>query len=202
MKLAILIPSIPERSDKLNRLQAEVMNQINKVNMLHPTLGGAYCLVNTSEKFIDGGLSVGAKRDRLVQECDAEYLCFLDDDESVPPNYVEELLRLCYTGKDICTFRSLFKCDTYWTVIDMDLKTKFNQQATPHGIVKRRAWHICPIKSSIAKQFRFTDKNNAEDWEWMERVLTKVKTQAKTNQILHQYNHSASGSAVDEIERQ
>jgi hypothetical protein len=76
-----------------------------------------------------------------------------------------------------------------------------NEEATPENIVKRNAWHICPVKSELAKKHQFNNKNNAEDWDWMERVLGGVFTQYKLNVILHQYNHSSEHSAVDQIER-
>lgn len=200
MMLEILIPSIPERMVLLNNLINELNKQIRDVSAVHPALGGVIISVDDSKSYLEGGLSVGDKRDLLVQRAKAKYLCFLDDDDKVAPNYVEELLRLCYYGNDICTFKSLFTCDTYWTVINMQLGVD-NEQATPYREVQRNAWHICPVKSMIAQNHRFQSKNNAEDWDWFSRVLSDVQTEAHTNQILHNYNHSALTSEVDKIEK-
>jgi hypothetical protein len=199
MKLSILIPTIHERFPMWSNLVTELYKQIDTCYRSHPTLGQVEVCSDNRAKFIDGGVSVGVKRDSLVQNATGEYLLFLDDDETIPPNYVEQVLRLCNQGKDICTFRSLFKCDTYWALIDMSLKYKRNEDATPEHIVKRKPWHVCAIRSEIAKRHRFSNMNNAEDWDWMERVLKDVKTEAHTSQILHQYNHSKLTSAVDAI---
>ena len=158
-------------------------------------------LVNDSKKFIEGGITVGKKREYLVKSAQGKYLCFLDDDDTIPNNYVEVLLRLCMLDQDICTFRSIFKCDFYWSIIDMSIHHPENEQATPERIVKRKAWHICPVRSEFAKKYDFEDINNAEDWRWFEQVLTQVTSEAKCDMVLHQYNHSSSHSAVDEIEK-
>lgn len=200
MILSILIPSIPERKCLLNKLVANLMEQRNKMAQEHPTIGGLEIIIDDTKKYLEGGKSVGQKRNDLVQSAMGDYLCFLDDDDEIPNNYVEILVRAMAHGSDIITFNSLFKCDTYWSLIDMSLRNN-NEEATPNGVTYRNAWHICPMKSELAKKHQFSNKNNAEDWDWMQRVLGGVFTEYKLNVILHQYNHFANVSAVDEIER-
>jgi glycosyltransferase involved in cell wall biosynthesis len=201
MIISILIPSIPERAEYLRRLIIDLNKQKDYVNRVHPTLGDIEIVIDDSVSFLLGGKTVGQKRNDLVQRAKGDYLCFLDDDDEVPPNYVEELLRGASWNFDIVTFKSLFKCDTYWATISMSLSNT-NDEATPNGIVKRNAWHICPMRSSIAKKHTFSDKNNAEDWDWMARVLKEIHTEKHLDMFLHQYNHYASVSEVDKIERQ
>lgn len=200
MILSILIPSIPDRSEMLNRLLDNLYNQKRLVNNQHPSLPGVEILTDCSKRYLEGGKTVGQKRNDLLQRANGNYLCFLDDDDNVPANYLETLVRAMEHGADVITFNSLFKCDTYWSLIDMSIEND-NEEATPNGVTYRNAWHICPIKSEIAKKYQFTSKNNAEDWDWMQRVLSEVKKEYKLNVILHQYNHSANVSEVDKIER-
>jgi len=144
MILSILIPSIPERANKLNILLDNLKTQVIEVNKTHPTLGEVEILIDDSKKFIEGGKSVGKKRYDLIKKAKGKYICFLDDDENV--------------------------------------------------------WHICPIKKDIAIKEKFDNINNAEDWKWIEKIISNIKTSYKINAILHQYNHSKNTSAVDEIE--
>lgn len=201
IKLSILIPSIPERSDKLDELLNEINKQKKQCFQLHPSLGDVEVIYHKTEKYINGGLTVGEKRDYLLHMAHGEYVAFVDDDEFIAPNYIEEMLRMCNEGKDICCFRSLFKCDTYIAVIDMDIHHTFNADASPEYITLRKPFHVCAIKREIAQRYHFPSQNNAEDWEYMKQVLQDVKTQSKRNMILHIYNHSANLSAVDEIVR-
>lgn len=193
--LAILIPTIPSRKQMLEKLINELEDQIYNCNKNHPMLGGVGICIANEKSFLDGGISIGEKRNRLVKICDAKYLCFCDDDEDIAPNYVESLLRLCLQDQDICTFRAMAKLQNFWALIDMRLMYKVNDQISPDYTVRRPPWHICPVKSVYAKMFDFKDLNNAEDFEWMERVLSCCTSEAHTDQILFCYNHGPHSEA-------
>lgn len=197
--LSILIPSIPSRSNQLDNLLMELYCQHDDFQKYHYTLGKAEFIFDDSKRFLDGGLSIGKKRESLVGRADGKYLCFLDDDETIAPNYLETLMRLCSENKDVCTFRNISKLDNFWMVIDMSLNHASNEQASPTNIIKRRPWHICPVRTKWAKMFSFQDISYGEDWQWFERVLTQCYTEAKTDAIIHQYNHSIKNSEADKI---
>jgi glycosyltransferase involved in cell wall biosynthesis len=197
--LSILIPSIPERFTKWILLTQELVMQCTSLHETHPTLGRVEILSDTSDAFLNGGPSIGKKRESLVRKATGKYLCFLDDDENVSPGYVETLVRLCQLDTDVVTFRNLTKTDFYWTVVDMSLKNPVNEEATPERIVKRRPWHICPVRSEYAKRYEFSDANYGEDFDWMAKVLKHCETEAHTDAILHIYNHSAKTSESDKI---
>lgn len=199
VKLSILMPTVPNRSVIFNDLILELGDQIDMCD----SIDRIEIISDCSDRFIDGGPSIGAKRDSLVQRAQGEYLLFLDDDEGIAGNYLDVLLQLCETGADVCTFRSIAKLEQYWTVIDMSLLHEENEQASPDRIVKRRPWHINAIRSDIAKQFRFEDINYGEDWKWMEQVLTKCHKEAHTDAIIHEYRHGKHSEAdkITEHER-
>lgn len=196
--LSVLICTTPERDYLFHPLYDELNKQVHDLHRVHNTLGQVEILVDSSKRFLDGGLSIGKKRESLVKRANGKYLCFCDNDDWVAPNYIETLVRLCHKDKDIVTFRNLTKTDYYWTVIDMSIEFQ-NEEATPDGIVKRNGWHICPVRSQYAKLYEFSSINYGEDWDWFSKVLTHCKTEAKTNQILHTYNHSSKLSESDKI---
>jgi hypothetical protein len=196
--LSILTPGIPERDHLRIELLIKVRRQWIALENTHPTLGTIEMIIDDSKSFLNGGLSIGKKRESLVQRATGKFICFLDEDEDIAPNYVETLVRLCQSDADVITFRSFAKTDFYWSVIEMRLGNP-NEEATPDRIVKRNAWHICPVKSEYAKLYPFEDTNYSEDWNWMEKVLTHCKTEAHTDQILHCYQHSSKTSEADKI---
>lgn len=196
--LSILIPSIPEREDELARLCSELQIQIITFGEFHASIGTCEVLVDDGKSFLEGGLSIGAKREALKNKATGKYLLYLDDDENIAPNYFETVMRLCSEDKDICTFKSIAKMDNYWMTVDMSLAYSENEQANPEGI-KRRPWHICPVRSYFAKLHSFDDINYGEDFKWMEQVLQHCQTESKSNYILHQYNHSSKFSEADKI---
>lgn len=168
------------------------------MNTFHDSLGSIEVVVDGSKRFLDGGLSIGKKREKLVSEARGKYLCFLDSDEAIAPNYLETLVRLCQQDKDVCTFRSLAKLDNYWTIIDMKLG-QTNEEANPNAIVKRGWWHVCPVRSQIAKLEPWDDTNYGEDATWINRVLHHCETEAHTDAVIHSYQHSAQTSEADQI---
>lgn len=196
--LSILCPTLTSRKDMFEKLSFEIGRQAYDLYRDHPMLGQVVFQWDDSPSFMDGGWSIGKKRESLVKRATGKYLCFLDDDEDISPSYIETLMRLCQNEVDVVTFRNLTKTDTYWTVVDMSLKNH-NEEATPDRIVKRAPWHICPVKSEYAKLYDFEDSNYSEDWTWMEKVLKHCKTEAHTDQILHCYNHSSIHSEADKI---
>lgn len=197
--LSVLIPSIPSRAKMFAQLFSKLYDQKKYLTETHPMLGDVQLFVDVGDAFLNGGSSIGKKRESLVNNATGKYLCFLDDDESIAPNYLETLVRLCNEDKDVCTFRNLTKLDTFWTVVDMSLSHTENEQVTPDVIVKRKPWHVCPVRSEFAKRYEFEDSNYGEDWQWFERVLSHCHNEAKTNAIIHQYNHSKINSEADKI---
>lgn len=196
--LSILIPSIPSRRDKMERLRTELYRQAFNLHTLTPESGFIEVLVDDSKPFLDGGLSIGKKREALVKRAQGRHLCFLDDDDTVSPDYVSTVLSLCAQQKHVCTFRALFKLQTYWGLVNMSLGNKENEDATPERMIQRPPWHICPVWTEFARLYPFKDINNAEDYEWMEKVLRHCQSEAHTDKIIFQYNHG-SHSEADKI---
>lgn len=196
--LSILIPTIKSRSDLFLRLYENVLTQCDELNRLHPSLGEVEILPYNTLSFLEGGPSIGEKRDHLVRLATGKYVCFLDDDESISPDYVETLVRLCAEGKDVVTFSNISKLPPYWMIVHLGLGNE-NEPAMP-GVIKRKPWHICPVRSEFAKMYSFSKSNYGEDWEWFEKVLSHCKTEANTTSIIHQYNHG-SHSEADKISK-
>jgi len=196
--LSILMPTTPDRVNMFTELFNELHRQIQYMNTFHPTLGDIEVIVDDSPRFLDGGLSIGKKRDALMRRAEGKYLCWLDSDDWISPNYTESLVRLCQHGTDVCTFRNLTKLDNYWMLVDMSIHYQ-NDQANPRHIVRRKPWTICPIKSEIAKLCNFEDINYGEDSDWLDQVLIRCTSEAHTEEILHEYRHSKSVSEADKI---
>ena len=197
--LSILIPTIPSRAERFTFLYNEVQRQATWVNTIHAYQGTVEIIINGSDAFLDGGLSIGKKRQDLVNKANGKYLCFLDDDESIAPNYLEVLVGLCRQDKDVCTFRNISKLDNFWMIVDMSLSNSENEQGRHNGIVYRKPWQICPVRSEYAKLHSFEDISYGEDWKWFEQVLTHCHTEAKTQSVIQQYNYSSKTSEADKI---
>ena len=179
--LSILIPSIPSRFDRMTNLYDKLMKQVQDkpVEIL--------CLIDNKKR------SIGLKRDALVQSCKGAYLAFVDDDDDISSDYIDEMLKGCNTGKDIVCFRQGATISGMQAVIDFSIKN-VNREFRPNEVVQRRPFHVCGIRSDIAKRHRFPDVGYSEDWHWMERVLKEIKTEYKIDKMLHFYTYSETVS--------
>lgn len=186
--LSILIPTIPERVDKFTKLYNELHRQLEYMQSFHSSLGHIEILVNGDKRFLEGGPSIGDKCQELLMRAEGKYVVFIHDDDTVSPNYLETLVRLCQQDCDVVTFRSVSKLKNFWCVVDMSLRYQ-NDQASPDYMVRRKPWNICPIRSIYAKLYKFNDINYGEDWLWLEQVLKHCTTETHSEAILHQYNH-------------
>jgi len=177
MKLSILIPSIPSRFDRLAKIFQKIDSQsTEEVEIL---------------VFIDNKRrSIGLKRDALVQMSKGEYVCFVDDDDDVEDDYIEQLLIGCESGKDVIVFWQRAYADGKEAIIDFDLSNE-NTPFVAGTTVPRKPFHVCAFRGEIARKYRFPDKMYGEDWEWCEQVLTEVKTQYKIGKILHTYYYDS-----------
>lgn len=198
MILSILCPTIPSRQRQFELLRYKIALQCVALHTAHPTLGSVEFIPDDSKPFLEGGLSIGSKLNGLLSKAQGKYVCVLHDDDNVSPNYIETLVRLCHRNADVVTFRNITKLDTFWTTVDMSIFYP-NDQASPMFEIRRTAWNICPVKTEFAKQFKYSDSNYGEDADWMTNVLTLCTTEAKTDAILHEYNHSSKHSESDKI---
>jgi hypothetical protein len=196
--LSILIPTIPERNILFQKLVDEISGQVLILEKNHPSLGRVEILFHEGKRFLEGGLSIGKKCEHLVRQASGKYTLILHDDDWISPNFVESIVRLCQHDRDVCTFRSISKLDNFWMMVDMSLNYQ-NDQPSPKYMIRRKPFPICPVRSRFAKEFSFTDINHSEDFEWMEKVLTRCANEVHSEEILHEYRHSKLNSESDKI---
>lgn len=199
MRLSILIPSLPERSEKLASLCRDVL-----APQIRASGGEAEVLVLTDFRT----MSLGEKRNKLMSIADGEYFVHLDDDDSLAPGAVGEILRAVREnpGVDVVCYDSMASIDgcrpfRVSTSIEFD-----NEQVSPDGEggflpVRRKPWHWCCWRAELARRFRFSGRID-EDWQWLSQVLPHVRTQARLDLALHVYRHDTRDSFCLEAERE
>jgi len=185
--LSIVMCSIPERAQSFNKLRTEVKRQIDYCNNRHRTLGRTEIVDVITQSVLNGGISIGAKRQEGLNRAQGKYVCWLDDDDWVSPDYVETLLRLAIADADTLVFNNISIFPEFWCLVQMNLDFIQDEQVFP-GIVHRRPYHVCGFRRSILKDCIFPDANWDEDTAFLSQVWPKLKSQAKTEAILHEYN--------------
>ena len=97
IKLSILICSVEnnERQESLNKLVHELNHQVCS--------NYAENIVEILVEKDNGTMSVGEKRNVLIDKANGEYICFIDDDDYVAENYLNLILQ--NLTKDILLIR-------------------------------------------------------------------------------------------------
>src|SRR6478736_2156247 len=100
IKLSILIPTVVGREEKLQRLMDVLDPQFDEL---------VKEAINTGEMPVEiiidkdnKEVSIGAKRQRLLERAMGEYVVFIDDDDLVSETYIQDILN--NTGSDSIGF--------------------------------------------------------------------------------------------------
>lgn len=188
--LSILIPSIPERIDKLAYLMKKLDHYIR--HCPDPDMVEVISLMDNKK------ISIGEKRDRLVQLATGTHLAFIDDDDDFHDHYVHDIcVELIQMPEvDLIAFNSLAILNgEYCNII-----TDYDNENEPlrkddkgnYEDCNRRPFHVCVWRAELAKSEKFKAIGYAEDWDWAKRVLPKVKMHRKIEKQLHIYRWDAN----------
>lgn len=181
MKLSILIPSIAgryyQRTDLLNALKPQLTNEVE--------------VITETDR---GEMSIGHKRNILLDKAKGDYVCFIDDDDMVVRNYVSLLMEGIDKGVDCCSLMGVITWDgVNPEIFEHSIKYKEYKTAPPTSGIKYERYpnHLNCIKSEIAKQFRFLEINHGEDTDWATQIFKSglLKTEHYINNVLYEYKY-------------
>lgn len=178
VKLSILICTIPERQPMFNDLFAELNNQCLKS-------GDVQIISNNKPK---GSITIGQKRNDLLNKSLGDYVCFVDDDDAVSPNYISEILKAIEKQPDCIGFK--IKCDMDGVVCDAASSMKYEWMDNVDGFrYVRSIYHKTPVKREIALKAMFPDKSFGEDYEYSMRIKPLLSKEIFIDEFLYNYNY-------------
>jgi glycosyltransferase involved in cell wall biosynthesis len=185
-QLSVLICSLDKRLDQLDGLLKQLYSQRLKLEFPNQ--------VQFRIERDNGEMSVGAKRNKLLERATGEYLCFCDDDDKVSDNYLELLVKATESGCDCASLKGQITIDGGPPEI-FEHSLKYNEWLTnPEGAeirYERYPNHLNLIKSSIAKKFKFPEKSHGEDHDWSRQIHESglLKTEHYIPEVIYYYNY-------------
>lgn len=191
VKLQILIPTLPERKESFDSLVAVLRNQ---------TIAAGYEWEKDVHYLFDdtgkGLMSIGEKRNLLLDWAIADYVAFFDDDDRPSPYYIKHVMEGISKGVDACSLRGVITWDGERPEI-FEHSIKYSEWKTNStGDIKyeRNTNHLNVIKRSIAQQFRFPETSFGEDHDFSKQLHASglIKTEHYIDEIIYNYQYKSN----------
>lgn len=155
---SVLIPTIPGREQSLANLQESIRE---KVSRIYPEL--RYQVVI---EFDNRVLSIGAKREKLLQKAHGKYMSFIDDDDDITDAYIEDL-RECISGNYHVMQLNGKIGDTIFT---HTTRVSPGDKMATSTMFQRPPNHLNPMITEATRWIHFRDATRGEDLDWCIRM--------------------------------
>lgn len=179
--LSVLILTLPTRIDSYSNLIRNINKQIIDNNLINHVQILSLC--DTKE------ISVGEKRNILLQKSIGRYVCFIDDDDIISDDYIIKLFQATHHNADVITFCGDYIENGITTPFSISLMHKGNYNHP--NVFYRLPNHLCPVRREIALQCHFTHKNFGEDSDYAEMINQHIQNEYHLIDKLYFYMYNS-----------
>lgn len=191
MKLSILIPTVPTRVERFfPKITTHIDRQISNLGRKDIELLG----------LLDNRvMTIGEKRNRLLDMARGEFLVFIDDDDRVHDEYVESVISAldnnpnadCVVYDSICYVGNVEYYCKYGTEYEYTKLEPWSYENTRRP--RKENWfgkpaHTMVYRSTLAKRSRFPSLNAGEDFDWVAKTWPLIKKQVRIDKVLYYYD--------------
>lgn len=187
MLLSILIPSVFSRQLQLYDLMGSLHDQIDFIQGEH--------FVVIMPDIDNKEVSIGAKRQRLLEKATGDYICFIDDDDEVSSDYIQSIVSALLAKRpDVIGFEGYMTTNGQNREdfkISKDLGYEVRKDEAGKIVYYRFNNHLCPIKRDIALQIGYKDQPFAEDYDYALRLKSSglIETEVYIPRQLYHYKY-------------
>jgi len=178
IKLSILIATIESRA----ALFAELYLKIDRQKTQE---------VEILSEIDNKQISIGRKRQILLERAKGDYVVFIDDDDDVSMDYIDQILQAIKTEPDCVGM--LIDCDMQGVKRNAIASLKYKNWGENKDGFKyvRSPYHKTPIKRWIALKAGFPDKRFGEDYEYSMRLINSglLKTEVMVKSPIYFYRY-------------
>ena len=166
--LTFLIPTIPGRETSL----------VSLVNSIHEKMLRVASDIRYTIKigYDNREMSIGMKREGLLQSAEGRYSAFIDDDDAITDAYIEDLKATIEGGYPVMRLRGQIQDYTF----THSLENKLTSPMAVGDVFLRPPNHLNPILTDVAKLVHYADAFRGEDLDWTIRM-------AKAGFLTHEY---------------
>lgn len=175
IQLSILIPSIPSRFEKAQKLYSNLLEMIGDKEI--------EVIMLTDNKV----MTIGEKCNRLKASCHGKYFCFIHDDDELLS--INEIYEATFQNVDVIDFKA--ECNnadgsTFIVTQRLGNPVEHKIQDGKYLDCDRPPFPNCAWAAKF-KNFDFPDVSYGEDWGFIQKCLEFAKTEHFIDQILFRY---------------
>lgn len=184
MKLSILIPSLISRTEQCANLCQQLHIQLNALNYQNE--------MEILKDVRGSEVSIGEKRNRLLERATGSYISFFDDDDLPGPNYLKHIFEGINLKVDCCSLKGIITTDGQnKQIFEHSLKYNAWKENISPALVKYERYpnHLNCIKTEIAQLFTFPESNFGEDKAWSDALFKSglLKSEHYIDEIIYNY---------------
>lgn len=212
-KLSILIATTKDRRFMFNLLCQEMFLQIDAAGLAGKGLEEWYVKVPTTKEDGTEGegiakaryrhkplvevlhiedereMSIGNKRQGLLEMSKGEYIVFFDSDDYPRKNYVKEIIKAIESKPDCVGFKIAMTTngEKPQTCIH---SLRYKEWKTVGNFHYRNVTHFNPVLRDLALEVGFKDMRYGEDKDYSDRITPLCKTEVFIDEFLFDYRYS------------
>lgn len=181
MKFSILIAAIPSRISLLTEL-------LEKLELQRKPDVEILVLMDNRKR------SVGQKRTDLLNIANGEYIAFVDDDDTVSPDYIGTIITTLNNnpGVDVMTFTQITSFpDGRKQTCKYSVNFEYKSTDTEWKGIPA---HTMVWRKDLVKNISFPHIDCTEDVAWCKLASAQVTTEVSINKVLYFYRFDGSKS--------
>lgn len=175
-RLSILICSLNSRAHLLKRLRS----------VLDPQLTDEVEVIVNAD---DGQLSIGDKRNALLQAATGDYIAFIDDDDLVRTTYVQSVLAAIQTNPDCVGIEGVITTNGNPNGRLFIHSLRYHIWFEDNGVYYRNPNHLSPVKRELALKTGFPSINHGEDHDYSKRLLPLLNSEVYIKGPIYHYDY-------------
>lgn len=156
--MSFLIPTIPGREPSLQRLVASIHEKMGRI--------AADLKYEIRLGFDNREMSIGMKRQGMVQAAKGKYCAFIDDDDEITDAYIEDLRETIRGNYSVMRLRGRISPYTF----THSLENKLSDSMARGEVFLRPPNHLNPMMTDVAKLIHYRDATRGEDLDWTIRM--------------------------------
>lgn len=184
--LSFLIPTVKGREHMLGKLVSTIKGQIEDLK--------AWDKVEIVICGDNKEISIGSKRQQLLNDCKTEWFVMIDDDDTISDYYLKEALEALKSNPDCVTYYEAIITNGRKEIADHS--NKYNEWGGGRRgfLCVRTPYYKDIIRTSLAKRIGFKDMRYGEDHEFSKGLKQAglIQTEVHIDKEMYIY-HAPAG---------